>query len=138
MLLEVIEARFEDRAAAWEMDFAQDGGSALSRMFRKRYDVVVADMRMPQMDGIELLTLVMQRHPNTTRIMLSGQADRDKALRLVGTAHQYLSKPCKFEELELAIEQALEQREILTSESLKKLVSQANLPAAGNYARRFR
>ena len=124
MLLEVIEARFEDRAAAWEMDFAQDGGSALSRMFRKRYDVVVADMRMPQMDGIELLTLVMQRHPNTTRIMLSGQADRDKALRLVGTAHQYLSKPCKFEELESAIEQALEQREILTSESLKKLVSQ--------------
>lgn len=106
------------------MDFAPGGEDALSRMFRKRYDVIVADMRMPEMDGIELLTLVMQRHPNTTRIMLSGQADRDKALRLVGTAHQYISKPCSLDELETAIDQALEQRDLLTNESLKKLVSQ--------------
>ncbi len=124
LLLEVIEARFGSRASSWEMDFAPGGENALSQMFRKRYDVIVADMRMPEMDGIELLTLVMQRHPNTTRIMLSGQADRDKALRLVGTAHQYISKPCSMDELENAIDQALEQREILTNESLKKLVSQ--------------
>lgn len=124
LLLEVIEARFETRVAAWEMDFAPGGESALSQMFRKRYDVIVADMRMPEMDGIELLTLVMQRHPNTTRIMLSGQADKEKALRLVGTAHQYISKPCNLDELESAIDQALEQRDILTNESLKKLVSQ--------------
>jgi HD-like signal output (HDOD) protein/CheY-like chemotaxis protein len=124
LLLEVIEARFADRDSIWEMDFADSGQLALSHMFRKRYDVIVADMRMPQMDGIELLTLVMQRHPNTTRIMLSGQADREKALRLVGTAHQYLSKPCDLSELESAVEHALEQREILTNDSLKRLVSQ--------------
>lgn len=124
LLLEVIEARFGPRSSSWEMDFAANGGTALNQMFRKRYDVIVADMRMPQMDGIELLTLVMQRHPNTTRIMLSGQADRGKALRLVGTAHQYISKPCNLDDLETAIDQALEQREILTNESLKKLVSQ--------------
>lgn len=124
LLLEVFEARFGTRAAAWEMDFAESGETALGQMFRKRYDVIVADMRMPQMDGIELLTLVMQRHPNTTRIMLSGQADREKALRLVGTAHQYISKPCNLDELESAIDQALVQREILTNDSLKKLVSQ--------------
>lgn len=124
LLLEVIGARFSEREAVWEMDFSESGETALGLMFRKVYDVIVADMRMPQMDGIELLTLVMQRHPNTTRIMLSGQADRDKALRLVGTAHQYLSKPCNLDELEVAIDQALEQREILTNEALKKLVSQ--------------
>lgn len=124
LLLEVVEARFADRASAWEMDFAESGEVALGHMFRKRYDVIVADMRMPEMDGIELLTLVMQRHPNTTRIMLSGQADREKALRLVGTAHQYISKPCDLAELENAVDQALAQRDILTNESLKKLVSQ--------------
>jgi len=124
LLLEVIEARFGTRTAAWEMDFSGTGEDALSRMFRKRYDLIVADMRMPRMDGIELLTLVMQRHPNTTRIMLSGQADKEKALRLVGTAHQYISKPCNLDELETAIDQALGQRELLTNESLKKLVSQ--------------
>lgn len=124
LLLEVVEARFAERASLWEMDFAESGEVALGHMFRKRYDVIVADMRMPQMDGIELLTLVMQRHPNTTRIMLSGQADRDKALRLVGTAHQYIAKPCDLNELEKAVDQALEQRDILTNESLKKLVSQ--------------
>lgn len=124
LLLEVIQARFAERAPQWEMDFSETGDDALGLMFRKLYDVIVADMRMPQMDGIELLTLVMQRHPNTTRIMLSGQADRDKALRLVGTAHQYLSKPCNLDDLEVAIDQALARREILTNESLKKLVSQ--------------
>lgn len=124
LLLEVIEARLGERGEAWEMDFAEGGDPALKLMFRKPYDVIVADMRMPEMDGIELLTLVMQRHPNTTRIMLSGQADRDQTLRLVGTAHQYISKPCNLDDLEGAIDQALDQREILTNESLKKLVSQ--------------
>ncbi len=124
LLLEVIEARLSERSASWEMDFAAGGDGALRLMFQKPYDVIVADMRMPEMDGIELLTLVMQRHPNTTRIMLSGQSDRDQTLRLVGTAHQYIAKPCNLDDLECAIDQALDQREILTNESLKKLVSQ--------------
>ncbi|HAV65404.1 MAG TPA: two-component system response regulator [Verrucomicrobiales bacterium] len=124
LLLEVIEARFAERASCWEMDFSDSGQTALCQMFRKPYDIIVADMRMPQMDGIELLTLVMQRHPNTTRIMLSGQSDRAQTLRLVGTAHQYISKPCNLDELESAIDQALEQRDLLANESLKKLISQ--------------
>jgi len=124
LLLEVIEARLCERIGNWEMDFAGGGDRALKLMFQKPYDVIVADMRMPEMDGIELLTLVMQRHPNTTRIMMSGQSDRDQTLRLVGTAHQYISKPCNLDDLECAIDQALDQREILTNESLKKLVSQ--------------
>ncbi len=124
LLLEVIEARLGERTGSWEMDFAGGGDRALKLMFKKPYDVIVADMRMPEMDGIELLTLVMQRHPNTTRIMMSGQSSRDQTLRLVGTAHQYISKPCNLDDLECAIDQALDQREILTNESLKKLVSQ--------------
>lgn len=124
LILEVIEARLDDRAGSWEMDFAGGGDQALQLMFKKPYDVIVADMRMPEMDGIELLTLVMQRHPNTTRIMMSGQSNRDQTLRPVGTAHQYISKPCNLDDLECALDQALDQRETLTTESLKKLVSQ--------------
>ena len=46
LLLEVMEARFGTRASSWEMDFAPGGEDALSQMFRKRYDVIVADMRI--------------------------------------------------------------------------------------------
>lgn len=124
LLLEVIEARYSGRLDEWELSFAADGEEALKKMFEKPFDVIVADMNMPGMSGIELLTLVMQRHPHTTRIMLSGQADRQKSLQTVGTAHQYISKPCNFEELEAAIDAAIRQRGLLTSEALKKLVSQ--------------
>lgn len=109
LLLEVIEARLFERSGNWEMDFAESGDRALKLMFQKQYDVVVCDMRMPEMDGIEVLTHVMQRHPNTTRIMLSGQTDCGQTSRLEGTAHRYISKPCNLDELETAIDQALDQ-----------------------------
>jgi len=86
-------------------------------------DVVVSDMKMPGMDGGQLLTEVMKRYPNTVRLVLSGQADREAILQLVGPAHQYLSKPCNPEELRAAITRALSLRDLLGSEQLKRLAS---------------
>jgi len=110
LLLEVIEARLGERADTWEMDFAEGGDTALNLMSQKSYDVVVADMRMPQMDGMELLTHVMERHPDTTRIMMSGQSGPDPSGQRAGTVHQYVPKPCNLDDLEAAIDRALSQR----------------------------
>jgi HD-like signal output (HDOD) protein len=65
----------------------------------------------------------MKRHPNTVRLVLSGHADREAVLRMVGPAHQYLSKPCNAEELRSAITRALALRELLGNEQLKQLAS---------------
>jgi len=76
----------------WEMAFAQSGAEALQLLEANHFDVVVTDLRMPQMDGVQFLTEVRRRHPDTVRITLSGEVGQTMALRSVGPAHQCLSK----------------------------------------------
>ncbi len=108
----------------WEMLFAQSGAEALTLMDGQPVDVVVTDMRMPSMDGAQLLHEVMRRHPQTVRIVLSGHSDKEAALRSVGPTHQYLAKPCDAETLKETVARACALRELLHSEHLKGLVSQ--------------
>jgi HD-like signal output (HDOD) protein len=87
-------------------------------------------MMMPEMDGAELLTEVIKRHPNTVLIVLSVHAQREAVLRLVGPAHQYLSKPCDAEELRAAVARAFALRDLLSNDRLKQLVTRVkSLPA---------
>jgi HD-like signal output (HDOD) protein len=91
---------------------------------------VVTDVRMPGMDGTELLSQVRERHPDTIRIVLSGQADRDLTLRSAASAHQYLSKPCDAEALRLTITRASALKDVLSDPSLQNLVAGAkSLPS---------
>ncbi|HLK56160.1 MAG TPA: response regulator [Chthonomonadaceae bacterium] len=106
----------------WEMEFVTGGQEALEFMERGAADVVVTDMRMPGMNGAELLTQVHARWPGTVRIILSGYADREATLRTVGTAHQYLSKPCDPEVLVATITRMHALCALLNDEPLRKLV----------------
>ncbi len=110
----------------WEMAFATSGAEALGLMSQTPFDVVVSDMRMPGMDGAQLLTEVMRRHPQTVRIVLSGHSDKEMILRSVGPTHQYLAKPCDPEMLKETVARSCALRELLNSPSLKDLVSQMN------------
>lgn len=107
----------------WDMNFCESGAQALAFMADKPVDVVITDMMMPEMDGAELLMQICQRHPNTVRIVLSGHAEREAVLRLVGPAHQYLSKPCEAEELRAAVARAFTLRDLLANEQLKQLAT---------------
>ncbi len=108
----------------WDMDFASGGQEALDRMSDRQFDVVVSDMRMPGMDGAQLLNEVMQRYPETVRMVLSGQSEQERIFRALGTAHQYLSKPCDAETLKATVGQACQLRDRLPNDDLKQLVSQ--------------
>ena len=107
----------------WEMRFATSGAEALTLLGQSPADVIVTDMMMPVMDGAQLLEHVLKRHPNTIRIVLSGHSDRECILRLVGPAHQYLSKPCDPTLLRDTIARAFALRDLLTNANLKELVS---------------
>ncbi|MEM8986135.1 MAG: response regulator [Pseudomonadota bacterium] len=78
----------------WNMQFAASGAEALELLAQEPVDVVISDMRMPEMDGAELLEAVSKNYPYTVRFVLSGQADRDTTYRAVGPSHQFFSKPC--------------------------------------------
>ncbi len=83
----------------WDMVFAEGGEEALDIMKGDRFDAVVTDMRMPGINGAELLHRVREEHPHAVRFVLSGQSREDVIVRSVGCAHQFLSKPCEAEVL---------------------------------------
>ena len=111
----------------WQMEFAESGEEALKLMDESPFDVVVSDMRMIGMDGAELLTETMVRHPSTVRIILSGQADHESVMRAVTPAHQYLSKPCDTTTLKATVAKSLELRNTLNHESLIRVAFRRNL-----------
>jgi response regulator RpfG family c-di-GMP phosphodiesterase len=80
--------------------------------------VVVSDLRMPVMDGIEFLTRVRAVSPDTVRVMLTGQADLDAAIAAVnqGNIFQFLTKPCPVDTLTRALNSAVEQHRLITAE----------------------
>jgi HD-like signal output (HDOD) protein/CheY-like chemotaxis protein len=123
MVLKGIERSLRSIRGQWEMEFAGSGPDALAIMDGKPFDVVISDMRMPGMDGAELLEQVKAKYPRTVRMVLSGQSDQETILRSVGPTHQYISKPCDVEELKRKLSQAFALRELLDNPSLKEIVS---------------
>lgn len=91
----------------WDMAFVSSGSEALALMAREPFDVVVTDMRMPGMDGAQLLNEVRERYPKSVRIILSGHADRELTMRSLMATHQYLSKPCDAETLKATLGRVL-------------------------------
>jgi putative nucleotidyltransferase with HDIG domain len=107
----------------WEMSFFGSGTDVLAAMEENPFDIVVSDMRMPEMDGAELLRLIHERNPATGRIILSGYSDQALILKTVGFAHQFLAKPCSAETLKAVINRSMRLRGLLGNEALQKQVS---------------
>jgi response regulator RpfG family c-di-GMP phosphodiesterase len=103
----------------FSIDTATSGEQALRLMSeRAPYAVLVADMQMPAMDGIEFLVRAKQRSPDSVRIMLTGNADQKTAVEAVnqGRVYQFLTKPCSPDALGLVLENALRQYEFAAAE----------------------
>jgi HD-like signal output (HDOD) protein/ActR/RegA family two-component response regulator len=78
----------------WDMRFANGPQEALRELCERPADVVVSDMRMPGMNGAELLSVIRERYPETIRIILSGHSESEAILRSIGPSHRFISKPC--------------------------------------------
>ncbi len=109
-----------------EMAFAESGREALEVMAKESFDVVVSDMRMPGMDGAELLAEVRRLYPDTMRIMLSGYAAPEAVMRTVTVVHQFLHKPCEPDDIKDTLLRCCRLRDILTNSNLRGLVSSLN------------
>lgn len=110
----------------WSMEFAQGGVAALELLEMHPVDILVTDMRMPGMDGAELLAKVREGWPQTTRIVLSGHSEHEAVIRSLNDAHQYLMKPCDQEVLKKTVARALRLRRLIGNPSLRSLLSRLN------------
>ncbi|MGA2248119.1 MAG: HD domain-containing phosphohydrolase [Verrucomicrobiota bacterium] len=98
---------------------ASSGEAALAKMATDGpFAVIVADMQMPGMNGVQLLTETQQRYPETVRLMLTGNADQRTAAEAVNTSHifKFLTKPCPLEMLTLTLHAGLRQYRLITAE----------------------
>ncbi len=107
----------------WTMGFARGGEEALGQLADGPWDVIVTDARMPKMNGTQLLTEVMRRHPAMVRIALSGQTDEGAIEGLVEVAHQFLSKPCDHSRIFEVVERTSQMLPLLENQGLRRIVA---------------
>ncbi len=102
----------------YEIEIAGCASEALEAIDESSYAVVVSDMKMPGMSGIEFLARVKEMSPDTVRILLTGQADLDVAIAAVneGNVFRFLSKPCPQDLLARTLDAALEQYRMCAAE----------------------
>ena len=108
LVLRGLRRAFDDLAETWSVECATGGEEALQKLAAGPCDVLVTDMRMPGMNGAELLAVVAHRHPQVVRIVLSGQADQELLVQCVSTAHHYFAKPCDPELLRTTVQHLVE------------------------------
>ncbi|MCA9754397.1 MAG: HDOD domain-containing protein [Candidatus Eisenbacteria bacterium] len=126
-ILQGIKRMLRTRRREWEVETAEGGREALELMEARPVDVIVTDMRMPHMDGAELLVATQARHPETIRIVLSGYADRDASLRTILVAHQFASKPFSADELITTLDRACSLSDLIKDEEVRQAVGSIEL-----------
>ncbi len=126
--------------------------AALDELERKQYSVVVSDMKMPEMNGVDFLSLVKKKYPDSVRILFTGFAGQETAVDAVnrGEIFRFLTKPCDIDLLTKILGDALRQYQLIMAEkdilektvlrtirTLSQLLSLVN-PVAEQRANRLR
>ena len=93
-ILKALQRSLRGKRTEWEMVFEQSGQAALDRLETESFDVIVSDMRMPELDGPALMKQVRHQYPAMGRIILSGYSDDETMVRTGDAAQCYLDKPC--------------------------------------------
>lgn len=122
-ILSAFKRMFRNMRIEWEMFFANGGTEALKIMSHHKIDIIVTDMLMPGMNGVELLQQVVELYPYTVRIILSGNIDKDMTFSSVNLAHQFINKPVDIENLKSKIELICQLRNLLGNKSMIKVAT---------------
>ncbi|OGA03482.1 MAG: Fis family transcriptional regulator [Betaproteobacteria bacterium RIFCSPLOWO2_02_FULL_62_17] len=111
--------------ADYEVEAARNGLEALSKIDEGHFDVLILDIMMPKMDGLEVLRRVKETHPDIDIIMVTGLSQIETAVKSMKLgAFDYLPKPFEPDELKLVVKRALERRQLLRENlALKSEVS---------------
>jgi len=102
------------RPRGYKIHIAESGAAGLALLEKQPVDLVVSDMRMPEMDGAAFLEQVNQRWPDTVRILLTGYADITSTINAVnkGRIYRYISKPWEDNDILLTVQRGLEQKNL--------------------------
>ena len=108
----------------FETRFTTSAEDALKILADEHIDVVVTDVKMSKMNGLQLLSEVKESYPDIVRIILSGESNLEMTLKSVHVTHRYLNKPCDMETLKSTILRTCNLLDLLRNESLKQALTQ--------------
>jgi DNA-binding NtrC family response regulator len=110
----------------YDVDLAEDGAHGLELINKNEYDIVLCDIKMPGMDGIEVLQNIQASFPDTPVVMISGHGNIDTAVESIKKgAYDYIEKPLDLNRLLITIRNAMDKSSLLTeTKVLKKKVNQ--------------
>jgi len=117
------------RATGWRILTAGHAEEALALLATEPVNAVLSDMRMPGMDGVQLLERVSQAWPRTARLLLTGQADLGSTIAAInrGGLHRYITKPWNDDELLLTLRQVAQSQQLEADKlALERLTQQQN------------
>lgn len=102
------------RAPGYEIFLAESGAAGLALLETENVDIVISDMRMPEMDGARFLEHVREKWPDTIRLLLTGYADIQSILDAInrGEIYRYITKPWNDNDILLIIRHALERKDL--------------------------
>jgi len=115
------------RPAGYKIHTAESGQAGLLVLEQEKVDLVISDMRMPEMDGAKFLEQVRARWPGTTRILLTGYADVNSTIEAInrGEIFRYIAKPWDDNDLMLVVRDALERRRLQNENARLLVLTQA-------------
>jgi len=106
----------------YAVDAAPGGAEAVAAIQSRHYDLVLTDLKMPCVDGLDVLAEVRKRSPDTVTVMMTGYASLDSALEAVHLgAYEYLLKPTEVPQLKLAVQRSLERKRLSEIDTLYNL-----------------
>ena len=119
-----LQATLRPMQESWNIVFVSSGEEALQTLGKHRFDVIFTDLRMPGVDGMKLLTTVMNKYPHIVRFVMFDKADNEAVLRASSIAHQYLPKFSNLDAIKTAVKRAFALRDLLAGDDLKRVISQ--------------
>jgi putative nucleotidyltransferase with HDIG domain len=111
----------------WEMRFCTNGEEAVTTLMERTFDVIVTDLSMPGMNGMELLALTQYQHPRMIRVLVSDVDNSDHVVNGAGVAHRILRKPFDPAELSAAIDRCIELEQRLNDPDLQRMISEVGV-----------
>lgn len=111
-----------------QVDLAADGAEGIETLKKSKYDIVLLDIKMPEMDGIEVLEKVTKDYPDLPIIMISGHGNIDTAVKALKTgAYDFIEKPLDLNRLLVTVRNALDRSDLITeTKTLRRKISKSH------------
>lgn len=109
----------------YEVELAENGKDGIEIFLESKYDLVLSDIKMPEMDGLEVLSKIMEVHSDVPVVMISGHGNIDTAVESIKKgAYDFIEKPLDLNRLLITVKNALEKKELVVeTKKLKKKVA---------------